>query len=253
MEYLQHIVSEYAQIRESGLDVKAAMQSLRPYVEPLEKQERDELITLLRQWEAMSVPAAQPAGAEHQMGGRPSSVIRPLAPPAPAEKIITCSNCGRQNKAADVFCPACGHLLEGIAGAFDTKHFNDETELLSDEYYAPDSTLVLRVRDFDYQYSVRPQGQPHEMIIGRSAGHSAMMPDVDMSECGGADMGVSRLHMSIRYNPDDNTIQIYDLGSANGSFINGQKLHPREVRVLRHRDELRLGRMVVQVQFLHNG
>jgi pSer/pThr/pTyr-binding forkhead associated (FHA) protein len=39
------------------------------------------------------------------------------------------------------------------------------------------------------------------------------------------------------------------MNSANGTFVNGQRLHPQEVRVLRHGDELRLGRMVFQTLF----
>ena len=44
---------------------------------------------------------------------------------------------------------------------------------------------------------------------------------------------------------------VSDLGSANGSFINGQRLLAKEIRVLRHGDELRLGKLVMTVSFRH--
>jgi len=44
-------------------------------------------------------------------------------------------------------------------------------------------------------------------------------------------------------------VQAFDLGSANGSFLNGQRLYPNEKRIVRDSDELRLGRLVMRVRF----
>ena len=38
-------------------------------------------------------------------------------------------------------------------------------------------------------------------------------------------------------------------GSANSTYLNGQRLLPSEPRILRDNDELRLGRLVIRVTF----
>jgi len=91
------------------------------------------------------------------------------------------------------------------------------------------------------------------MIVGRGVRGSAVAPDIDLEGRRGADLGVSRLHMSIRYDNDNHVIMVADLGSANGTYINGQRLVAKEQRVIRHGDELRVGRMVINVAFRHPG
>ena len=51
--------------------------------------------------------------------------------------------------------------------------------------------------------------------------------------------------------PLRSAVLVADLGSANGSYINGQRMMPKEVRVLRHGDELRLGKLVLLASFRH--
>jgi hypothetical protein len=167
---------------------------------------------------------------------------------------MTCPNCGKTNQKHEVFCYSCGQLLEPARGAFDTKHFADtDPELVSDEYFGSESVLMLRLRGSSVNFESRPQLRDHEMFIGRGTAGSAMAPDIDLANQNGGELGVSRLHVSLRYDAEHNTIQIADLGSANGTFINGQRLHPKEVRVLRRGDELRLGKLVLKVSFRHPG
>ena len=78
-----------------------------------------------------------------------------------------------------------------------------------------------------------------------------MRPDIDLSEHNAGELGVSRLHVALQYNAKNNLLSLSDMKSANGTFINGQKLYPQEVRVLRDGDELRLGRMVLRAYFKH--
>ena len=59
---------------------------------------------------------------------------------------------------------------------------------------------------------------------------------------------MSRRHLDLPRQHD--TILVTDLGSANSTYINGQRLIPREPRILRDNDELRLGRMVIRVTFV---
>ncbi|RMG88346.1 MAG: FHA domain-containing protein, partial [Chloroflexi bacterium] len=47
----------------------------------------------------------------------------------------------------------------------------------------------------------------------------------------------------------DGSLHIKDLGAKNGTFLNGQKLVPEQPRVLRDGDEIRLGRLILEVHF----
>jgi pSer/pThr/pTyr-binding forkhead associated (FHA) protein len=40
--------------------------------------------------------------------------------------------------------------------------------------------------------------------------------------------------------------QLIDLGSANGTYVNGERLEPHVPRLLRQGDRLRLGRVVLE-------
>ena len=48
---------------------------------------------------------------------------------------------------------------------------------------------------------------------------------------------------------DVDALKVIDLGSANATFINGQKLIAHQARILRDGDELRLGHLVIRVHF----
>jgi hypothetical protein len=184
---------------------------------------------------------------------------RPFTPQdseAEAESVrwVACANCTKKNRANDIFCYACGQLLEGHTSSADTRTFASATgELFDGGYFGMDSVLMLILRDAKQVLELRPQLRGHELVVGRSSENSVMAPDVDLADANAAELGVSRLHMALRYTSNDQALQLYDLGSANGTFINGQRIHPKEIRVLRNGDELRLGRMVVRVRYLHPG
>jgi hypothetical protein len=261
MGEINEIFSEYARMRENGLDAKAALYALRVYIEPLSKQDKEHLAQQVRTWESsgnttktesrlkpLQPAASQKSPAIRKIGADDTNAAQQNA------TWVACPNCGKANQKHEVFCYACGQLLEPARGAFDTKHFADtDPALVSEDYFGADSVLMLRVRGSSVSYETRPQLRDHEVFIGRSASGSAMAPDIDLASQNGGELGVSRLHASLKYDPEHNTLQIADLGSANGTFINGQRLHPKEIRVLRHGDELRLGKLVLKVTFRHPG
>jgi pSer/pThr/pTyr-binding forkhead associated (FHA) protein len=73
------------------------------------------------------------------------------------------------------------------------------------------------------------------------------MPDVDLSAYAGCRLGVSRKHAIIRF--QNEKLDIYDLGSSNGTTVNGARLTPHEPHTLRDGDEILLGKMMVKVLF----
>lgn len=265
------IFQEYTQMRRNGLDTREALKTLRTYIDSLSREKKEELAVRLRTWEkefsgqpAQTPPrqslstakTVQPLSKPSSLPGSPA--VPPPAMPAAGSKTVTppawieCPHCNKKNRTSDVFCYSCGNLIAETV-EFDTRQFADANDkLFSDEYFGYDSVLVLTVRETGQTFELRPQLRNHEMVVGRNTDNSAMRPDVDLGE-DGAKQGVSRLHLALWYEARDSAIQAYDLGSANGSYINGQRIHPREIRLLRSQDELRLGRLVLRVRFYHPG
>jgi pSer/pThr/pTyr-binding forkhead associated (FHA) protein len=61
-------------------------------------------------------------------------------------------------------------------------------------------------------------------------------------------MGVSRKHARIIAR--NSRVTITDLGSYNGTYLNGGKLEPDKVYRLNHGDHLRLGKLELQLSFV---
>lgn len=86
-----------------------------------------------------------------------------------------------------------------------------------------------------------------EFVIGRSApGDDAWLPDLDVANLDVSNTKtVSRFHCRLLLD-DDGVCQVIDMGSFNGTWLNGEKLAPRVPRKLADGDHLNLG----GVQFL---
>ena len=84
------------------------------------------------------------------------------------------------------------------------------------------------------------------ILIGRQDAARGHYPELDLNHDGGYDTGVSRRHARIMLM--EATTYIEDLDSANGSFINDQRLQPRTSYRLQPGDELRLGSLILRVE-----
>jgi hypothetical protein len=174
--------------------------------------------------------------------------VRSPAIPAPSAQpsSLTCPSCFRVNPPGEVYCYGCGTLLVSagsthrIAGASSV----DDNEA-TDAYFGDGMALYLQVRGVEKMIRVVPCTS--EMVIGRHTPDGVMFPDVDLAPYQGEKNGVSRLHAGLRRH--ENTLVLSDMGSLNHTYINGQRLHSHEVRVIHHGDELRFGQLVVRVFF----
>lgn len=86
------------------------------------------------------------------------------------------------------------------------------------------------------------------IVVGRADADASHSLDLDLSPYGGAQNGVSRLHAVISYH--DNSIYVEDMGSTNGTRINGFNLTPNRSYLLRNGDEIEFGRVPVVIRFL---
>jgi hypothetical protein len=85
-------------------------------------------------------------------------------------------------------------------------------------------------------------------VIGRfSADPADQQPDIDLDMLGANEQGVSRRHIQITYRNE--MVYVSDLGSSNGTWLNGHRLFANTERVLRSGDELVLGTFKMMVTF----
>jgi len=114
-------------------------------------------------------------------------------------------------------------------------------------YFGAGSRIELAFRDTEDVLVFPVFG---EVIVGRCHEEEDLeQPDIDLTPFGAVEKGVSRRHLALIRQHD--TIGIVDLGSANSTFLNGQRLLPSERRILRDEDELRLGRLVIRIRFVY--
>jgi ribosomal protein L37AE/L43A len=180
----------------------------------------------------------------------------------------TCPKCGHQNRPGILVCEKCGTLMLGDEKEKSpaTKRFGaeeesgddlalrsktDTGEMLNAAVSTAGSTqftanMVLRfeIEGAPTPILMTPQA---ETAIGRRDPATGTMPDVDLSAYAGYRLGVSRKHAIIRY--QNERLDIYDLGSSNGTTVNGERLTPHEPHTLRDGDEILLGKMMVKVLF----
>jgi hypothetical protein len=264
---LQAIFDAYVTQRLKGVDANDALLPLRPRILKLSETDRAELVRLVRDWEKKRPDPAAGQLAADQPTVRKIAPLKPIgetqpqpavhppadAPPAAERgKTIECPKCRRIVPATEVFCPTCGTFLQDEVGsAFKTVRLEDDPSTFKPDYFGATSTLVLFVRHNKNQYRIQPQSFRREIIIGRSDGSAPVTPDIDLANQDAGKLGVSRMHLSLSYDPTNDTLSVTDLRSSNGSFVNNQRLHSHEVRVLRTGDELRLGKLVLGVVFQH--
>ena len=84
-----------------------------------------------------------------------------------------------------------------------------------------------------------------EFTLGRMAEGQPIVPDIDLSPYNAYANGVSRLHAAIKL--VNNQVVIIDLGSSNGTYINGTRLSPYVEMPVADGDIAYIGKLKVQL------
>ncbi len=192
-----------------------------------------------------------------------SSLNKPAPAPVPTNQ-QKCGTCGHMNRAGLLICENCGSsLVNATATIIGTRQFlkgsgtltsQPEPKLNTVEVNALlsagadvfDESMILRLE-------VDGAGTPilvypkDETSLGRRDPAGGTMPDVDLTSYAAYRMGVSRRHAILMLK--SRHLQIVDLGSSNGTMVNGVKLAPHQPRPLRDGDMLSLGKMGLRVIF----
>jgi|GEM_PF-1684309 len=86
------------------------------------------------------------------------------------------------------------------------------------------------------------------LLLGRLDEERGVVPDIDLTDYQGQQLGVSRRHALLLAR--NNRVTVQDLSSANGTYINGRILKANQEYRIRDRDRIRLGRLELQVHFV---
>lgn len=169
----------------------------------------------------------------------------------PVDNMIVCPHCHKQNYRYNFLCHGCGNLLDVPPQEKQTRMLPDAVAPgVKADYFDNNSTLVMRVRGGNKAFQIEAEALLGGQTLGRNTEGHPQQATINLERQNAELLGVSRRHARLCYDPRHKVIRIQDLGSANGTYINSQRLHPQEVRVLRHGDRLRLGKLELGVTIL---
>lgn len=169
--------------------------------------------------------------------------------------MIKCHYCQATHVDNTIFCNDCGnYLLEDDAretDALDTGELgwvNNMASPSKEAAPAPDDgqPLAIRLRIVDTKREIEALLDNVTHIIGRVDPVSNVFPEIDLTEDGQLAKSVSRRHARIL--KQRNAVFVEDLGSINGTFINGKRLEPYMPETLRDGDILQLGKLPIEVK-----
>jgi FHA domain len=164
--------------------------------------------------------------------------------------MIICKNCQHENVSGTLFCSDCGAQLDGIETLTTQAITNDEisndlrrrSATIEPPSSPVNSWISLHLMDSG---KILPLASRNEFTMGRLSEGQPIMPDIDLTPYQAYASGVSRLHAVVKR--DTNRVVIMDLGSSNGTYLNGRRLNPHTEEELKHGDVIALGKLKVQV------
>jgi len=167
--------------------------------------------------------------------------------------MIMCPACQHQEVEGALFCSECGAQLQNVASLVTQ---NIQTNGMS--YAALDTipqeqkralasgSLTLQLLDGG---QILPLADRNEFTMGRVSDGQPIMPDIDLTSYSAYEYGVSRIHAVLK--KTKGKVFIMDLGSSNGTYVNGVRLIPENEYPLSHGNIISLGKL--KIQFLLQG
>jgi pSer/pThr/pTyr-binding forkhead associated (FHA) protein len=164
--------------------------------------------------------------------------------------MVICSNCQSKQLDGAIFCLECGASLlsgEGYETTRQLPNSGGSTVVSTAEARvsepASGTTITLVVVASRRRITLDLMD---ELLIGRDDAARSIHPDVDLGPHGGYDAGVSRRHAILAFH--DGVCTVEDLGSSNGTYVNGKRLVPQATVPLANGDELACGTLRLRVE-----
>lgn len=161
--------------------------------------------------------------------------------------MILCPNCQSLQLVGAVFCEECGAQLvsqsESIIPSTDSRSTMMSTSQLSKAEDRTKEDIYISLQILNKGEVLDLAGQK-EFTLGRISQGQTIIPDVDLSSFGAFQMGVSRLHATIIVGKQ---LTLTDLGSVNGTLLNGTQMPANMPVPITDGDVITLGRMEIRL------
>ena len=170
--------------------------------------------------------------------------------------VIECRVCQAKYVTNTIYCTECGaYLLE------KDKLETDPLEVAHIRWLGKDhGPQAINAMDLpgtgplSVRLTIRRRTRKRELEVslvkparlGRSDPAQNIFPEVDLSNDLALESGVSREHACIFAR--GRTLMVEDLGSTNGTLLNGKRLDPYIPEQLNHGDQLQLGKLLIEVR-----
>jgi len=196
------------------------------------------------------IPPATPAAAPPP---------RPAAAPASLGGAVQCAQCGASALPGEAFCDNCGAPLQAgtpapSVGTGAAPQAAYPAPVAAAPAYAPPPAAAPAVRAalaparlVLKSGAALPLPAAGQAVLGRSDPVSNFTPDIDFAAHGAIDSGVGRRHARLFI--QQGQVMLEDLDSTNGTFLNGNRLKPRQAMPIRDQDTLQLGSLALQFFF----
>jgi hypothetical protein len=164
--------------------------------------------------------------------------------------MIICPNCQHKEMSGAIYCSKCGAQLIDMTIAthkIHTAETHQEAQRDANRVQVPPAVNLQSWISLNIMESgqILPLADRTEFTLGRAAEGQPIVPDVDLSPYNAYANGVSRLHAVLKLIQDK--IVVMDLGSSNGTFLNGSRLSPYVETPVVHGDILNLGKLKMQI------
>ena len=143
--------------------------------------------------------------------------------------MIKCETCGVTFISGTLFCMECGAPL------FEAKQSRTVTQWSYAHFLILDNGRKQRV----------PLSESDPVMIGRADPDVDYWPQLDLTDDGGVEKGVSRQHALVQLASHE--AALIDRGSVNGTWIDNVKLEPQQPYPLPASGRLRFGRLDVHI------
>jgi hypothetical protein len=164
--------------------------------------------------------------------------------------MIICPNCQHKEMSGALYCTKCGAQLIDMSVATHKIHTAEARQVAQHDTNRtippPPAHLQSWISlNMIESGQILPLADRTEFTLGRSAEGQPIVPDVDLSSHNAYANGVSRLHAVLKLIKEQ--IVIMDLGSSNGTYLNGSRLSPYVETPVAHGDVVYLGKLKIQV------
>lgn len=173
---------------------------------------------------------------------------------------MRCKVCPITHVPNSVFCDECGaYLLKGKELGTDPLDITQLKWLGDDREPRARNTPPLSNRPLTIRLRIASQaginGHARELQVslvkpirlGRTDPMYDIFPEIDLTQDLGREHGVSREHTCIFQ--QGNVVKMEDLGSTNGTLLNGKRLDPYMPETLRDGDQFQMGGLLIKVSF----